>query len=812
MVWRKDDLEARLTPDDRRRIFKELGFYFNGHRAGSEGWINGVLGPKPLGEGEHANFAANIVTGAVKDHGSSGYSGSLYDAVMDAKGLTFPEALDWIADVLGLPEPLERSRTEPADSTDQNTKSAQFEGIKKSTPAPNEPEPVASLDAVKQWAEAMQSDRPEAIAARSYLTGRGLSEGIIRELNIGLSRKTGRRSNVRVEWWIVIPIWSRVHFDGKDPIITAVKGFAFDPEAKDWKRTPNGRKIARNASSALYDLTTSEDLPVLICEGELDAVCATAHGFNAVSGTNGAATFKAEWARYLARYVAPASEHGVIVCFDGDEAGRTHAPSAAQTLYEAGLSVRIASLPDGQDVSDVLLQDGSEALTALVESAEPHRPQAYSEDANAKTLNESAHERGTGSDIPYEPFPIDTLPGPVRDYVVAASKALPAPPAMVAVPTLSVIAGAIGSAARIHLKDSWHEPATLWTVLVAPSGSTKSPAFNHAVRPIYARETEAHDRYKRKMAEWKADGEEGEAPVRRRYRTGDATPEAIVKILSNNPRGVLLARDELGAWIGSFDRYVNGAADLQFWIEIWQGIQASRDRAGEGNVTVDRPTVSVTGTIQPGTLKDKLDEIHFDTGFASRLILCQPPPKPKRWTEADVSRSVRDGYDHLLTRLYDTAPGTTLSLSRDAKELWIGYYNEANASLETRPEGPAKAVAAKGITHTARMALLVHLCRKAAGESCSDDIDRESMEAALDVGQWLTEETLRVYDRLALDCEAVPPIRRFLNALPNEFQTVEARSIAQRREIPRRTLFEWLSKLQESGNLEKIKRGLYRKT
>ena len=431
------------------------------------------------------------------------------------------------------------------------------------------------------------------------------------------------------------------------------------------------------------------------------------------------------------------------------------------------------------------------------------------------TVAKKARAQNDAPELQYEPFPIGSLPEPVRAYVRASTRALgdEVPPAMVAVPTLSVLSGAIGDTVRLELKRSWTEPATLWTVLVAPSGSTKSPAFSHAVRPVFRRESEARDEYEQAYADWKAqeDPDPQERPTRKRYRTGDATPEAVVKILEENPRGVLLARDELGAWIGSFDRYVNGAADLQFWVEVWQGVQASRDRAGEGNTTVDTPAVPVTGTIQPGTLKEKLGEIHFDTGFAARLILCQPPTVSKRWTEADVTPGVRDAYERTLTRLYGLGREQTVSLSPDAKSLWIDYYNEANADLEARPEGPAKAVAAKGITHTARLALILHLCRKASGETDSNEVDADSMEAALQIGQWLTDETLRVYRMHNLRAKAKPPIRRFLESLPDRFETSDAKEIAASNDIPERTCEKWLHDLSDSSDLEKIKRGLYRK-
>ncbi len=803
-------IRSHLNAHDCRRILKRCGFQLNGDHGTK---LSGVLGPTELGEGDAGNFSIDLEKGLVKDWGSSHYKGDIFSVVQDVHGLDFPEALEWIVNELNLDVESDGCpNVQPTDASSPESNRSPNEE--------SEPEPVVSHEHARRWHERLMSDTDAAQAARSYLTDeRGLTRDVLKAARIGLAHSPG---DYRATWWIMIPVLHRS--GGNPPPIVAVKGFGFNPAATDWKRTDDGGKIPRNAgSAALYDLVPSDPFnsPVVVCEGELDALSALSHGFNAVTGTSGAGTFRDEWAVCMSR-LAPAQDHGIVVAFDGDEKGRKWGPEHAATLHEAGLNVWVASLPDGRDVNDVLVSGGRDALKSHFAQAEPFSPTEEAP-ASEETVDRAEVEETKADSVPsYEPFPLRALPGPVRAYVRAASEALPAPPAMVAVPTLSVLSGAIGDAARLQLKRSWTEPATLWTVLVAPSGSTKSPAFKHAVRPIFRRESEARDEYEQALADWKAqeEPEEQDKPTRDRYRTGDATPEAIVKILNENPRGILLARDELGAWFGSFDRYVNGAADLQFWVEVWQGIQASRDRAGEGNTTVDTPAVPVTGTIQPGTLTEKLDEIHFDTGFAARLIFCQPPPKPKRWTEADVSREVRDRYDRLLGRLYgkdwqqsvSLEPYTLVSLSPDAKAAWIEYYNEANRSLEARPEGPAKAVAAKGITHTARLALILHLCRKANGETDSNEVDAASMEAALEIGQWLTCETLRVYKEMGLDDAALSPKRRLLQRLPDRFETAEAIEVAEEEEIPERTCKKWLRDLVDGPNLEKIKRGLYLKS
>jgi len=809
-----DKLKKRLGASEHRRILGRCGFDISGER-GTD--LEGILGPSALGEGDSGNFAVNLEEGLVKDWGSTGYQGDVLDVVQDTQRLDFQEALQWIAEELDLDADALQSENGSTSSSKSTRSAPRGDGRANGRPEmpeasnglpkpPEDPEPVVTHEQVSNWHGRLMGEGEAPRAARQYLVSRAVTEGTMRAAHIGLAHSPGDN---RAEWWIMIPVPRR---DLEEAPVVAVKGFGFDPEAGDWKRK-DGRKIPRNAGSAallnLVDATRDTDSAVVVCEGELDALSAYAQGFHAVSGTAGAGTFNPEWARLIAEMKA-AQENGVVVAYDGDEKGRTNAPDTAEALHGAGLEPHVASLPDGKDVNDVLVEGGPTDLHAHLAEAKPYTPPEPELDVSEPATEEEEDGRE------YEPFPLDALPNVVRAYVRAATRSLgeEMPSALVGVPTLSVLAGAVGNAAKLRLKRSWTEPATLWTGIVAPSGSTKSPAFDHGLRPIYKREAEARDAYQQELADWKAqeDPDPRDKPTRDRFRTGDATPEAVVKILEENPRGVLLARDELGAWLGSFDRYVNGAADLQFWIEVWGGIQASRDRAGEGNTTITDPVVPVTGTIQPGTLKEKLGEIHFDTGFASRLILCEPPSRPKRWTEADVSREVRDQYERLLSDLYATPSGMDVSLTPEAKELWIDYYNSANASLEDRPEGPLRAVAAKGITHTARLALVLHLCRRATkGASSNAKAGAETMEDALRLGEWLNEETLRVYQEHNLGAEARPPKRRFLDKLPSKFKTSEALDIAESDEIAERTCKRWLSDLVESGDLHRIQEGHYRK-
>ncbi len=415
----------------------------------------------------------------------------------------------------------------------------------------------------------------------------------------------------------------------------------------------------------------------------------------------------------------------------------------------------------------------------------------------------------------FRSFPVGALPATAQAYVQATSKALDVAPAFVAVPMLPVLSAGVGASARLQLKRSWQEPATLWTAVVAPSGSTKSAALQHVLRPVHRFERDARDAYREARAQHDPNGDEP-TPTRTRYRTGDPTTEAVVRILEDNPQGVLLARDELAAWLGSFDRYAHGAADLQFWIEVWGGEQVSLDRVGDGNITVADPAVPLTGTIQPRTLKKKLGQIHFQSGFASRLLLCRPPTAAKQWTEADVSEDLEARYAQLLRSLYalnerrEEGSHITVTLAPAAKERWISFYNEANEQLHREHDGPARSARAKSINHAARLALIFHLCT-AAGSETIGAVERPVLDRAITVARWGLRETLRVYETLGLGAEALDPPERLLQQLPRTFSTGEAKEAAEAEDIARRTLFKWLKQLQSDGLLTKIRRGQYQK-
>ena len=358
---------------------------------------------------------------------------------------------------------------------------------------------------------------------------------------------------------------------------------------------------------------------------------------------------------------------------------------------------------------------------------------------------------------PWRPFPCELLPPALRDFVTATADALDCEPAFVALPTLSTTAAAIGTARTIELKASWREPCIVWSAVVARSGTLKSPAFDAAVKPLRRPQTRALKRYAEDCelhaAKGKSTGEKPPPPPAR-YLTADATLEALAPMLERNPRGLLVARDELSGWVRGFDAYKakGRGGDAAGWLEVWRAGTLCVDRKMSTSHYVPRAAVSVAGTIQPGTLSAVLAQGHFENGLAARLLLSHPPERLKVWTMREPPRRTLDAYAQLVGELltlehrigdYGPEP-VALPLSIDARPLWEAWYNQHARRQHNAPSEKLAASLAKVEAYAARFALLFTLCEDPHATS----IPAHALQAGCGLADWFATEQERVYGTL----------------------------------------------------------------
>src|SRR5699024_4916036 len=92
-------------------------------------------------------------------------------------------------------------------------------------------------------------------------------------------------------------------------------------------------------------------------------------------------------------------------------------------------------------------------------------------------------------------------------------------------------------------------------------------------------------------------------PAWQQSLVSDFTPEALTDVHKFNKRGVGVYADELASWFKNFNRYNKGSEE-QFWLSVWSGAPIRINRKTSEPIYIQKPFISVVGTIQPGVLDD----------------------------------------------------------------------------------------------------------------------------------------------------------------------------------------------------------------
>jgi hypothetical protein len=430
--------------------------------------------------------------------------------------------------------------------------------------------------------------------------------------------------------------------------------------------------------------------------------------------------------------------------------------------------------------------DGAHAARATIENgleagmAEPHAPLtdregSFGTNGTFGTQDESAWSDpdlsylGSGRSKPV-PFPVDLLDPFWGDWVQAHASARSAPVDYVAAGLLTGAAALIGNARWALASPEWKEPPILWTAVVGAPGASKSPALEPALELLRriefdameasrpARETyeEEAKLAEAKAAEWErqvrealqdrkdpperpTDAVEPQPVPLPRLVVGDTTPERLGGILQDNPKGLLMSRDELAGWLASFGRYSQSAGgERAMWIEAYGGRPYTIDRQKHPEPTIiPRLTMSVLGGIQP----DKLPSVTggADDGFASRFLWFWPDPvlgfrlhrKPIDSTQPLLALrrlhglSLRSDEDGKLQPVY-------VPLSEAAGALLENYANEARRqALEAT--GPLAGVLSKAPGYALRLALVLEYLAWAGSMQFEEprSIGESTLEAAI---------------------------------------------------------------------------------
>ncbi len=372
------------------------------------------------------------------------------------------------------------------------------------------------------------------------------------------------------------------------------------------------------------------------------------------------------------------------------------------------------------------------------------------------------------------PFPVEAMPAPCRPLIQEATAALGCAPELVALPMLATLSSAIGTSRVVEVKGGWREWASLFVAVVASPGAMKTPAAKVAKKPAFEHQRKLGKAYAEEKEEWRQETREWEVEKRDAQKAGepapeepvipsmgrcvasDTTVEALVSILEDNPRGLLIHRDELAGWVRSMDQYKGGkGSDRQHWLNLWstdEVIVDRKSRMGEP-IILAKPFVSLFGGIQPSMLGEL--GAGTEDGLMDRFLFAYPAPRHVRFTEDEVSEEAEEEYADLYGKLADLRLATDehgdpnprpLRLTRRARNLFATTVDSLGAEV-MQPGFPARleGVWSKMRGYLARLSLVLAVSRCATTRIMEERVEHGDVEAASRLLAYFKAHAKRVY-------------------------------------------------------------------
>jgi DNA primase len=357
-----DELRARLP------VSEVVGRRVKLRKQGRE-----FIGLSPFNKEKSPSFTVNDQKGFFHDF-SSGKHGDIFGFVMETEGVQFPEAVERLAQMAGVPLPKVSHEDEQRDARRKTLHDV--------------------MELAAKFFEAALSGRTGA-KARGYLADRGLDAATQVKFRLGYA--TNERFALKehlgshgipvedmVEAGLLvsgddIPLpfdrfRDRVMFPITDlrGRVIAFGGRALEKDAQA-KYLNSPETPLFHKGSTLYNIASArqaahDGAQIIVVEGYVDVIAMVTAGFAATVAPLGTALTEDQLALLWKMADEP------VLCFDGDKAGLRAAYRAvelAMPRLKPGKSLKFALLPEGQDPDDLVRSAGREAVAEVIGAARP---------------------------------------------------------------------------------------------------------------------------------------------------------------------------------------------------------------------------------------------------------------------------------------------------------------------------------------------------------------------------------------------------------------------------------------------------------
>ncbi len=291
-------------------------------------------------------------------------------------------------------------------------------------------------------------------------------------------------------------------------------------------------------------------------------------------------------------------------------------------------------------------------------------------------------------------------------------------------------------------------------------------------------------------------------PERKRFIISDITPEAVLRIHSQNKRGLCLVSDEFSGWFKNFNRYNNGS-ESEFWMSVFSNKFAMADRKSSASgIFIRRPFICVCGTIQPEILWELASNSRSSNGFLERILFVIPVNqdmgkwnKERRLPTFPMTEEWKAVLQKLMSHSTEVdANGDfvprMLGFTQEAIDLLFDWQNATTDRCNAGQSDTVRAIASKLEIYAVRFCLILQAAHWACGEG-ELTISADTVSKAIRLTEYFRATATKV--RKIITEQAMPDIQcAVLADLPEHFTTAEGVAIAGRNGMSERTFKQWL--------------------
>lgn len=406
---------------------------------------------------------------------------------------------------------------------------------------------------------------------------------------------------------------------------------------------------------------------------------------------------------------------------------------------------------------------------------------------------------------------------------------------------LSVIATAIGNACHILVKGSWEISPSIYMMLIGRPGLGKTPPLNFLYKPIrerdrvnYQKYKEEYDAYRKELAERRnCKGEDCysemiDEPNLITTVVSDLTPEAMMRVHYNNPRGIVIVADEILALFNSVKRYSNKNNLIEDLLSAYSGQTLKTIRKSESiPILINNPCINLIGSIQTDLLSEVFCKSYKGNGLLDRFLFVYPENRMiSKWVRSNHEETrpdIQSMWATIVNRIMDlpcpidntdhSIKPNVLRMNDEAEKYFFDWHNrfvdEAN-SIQDDLMMDSRRMKLDG--NAARLALVFQIMKWAAGEGNMLCVDLDSVKSAIRMIDYYENTYQRIQD-IIVSGNLETGTDDWLAYLNHQFTSKEALEVGKRMGMSRRSVYYALDNLCSLQHpvIIKVRHGVYEK-